>query len=217
MPGPTLEFLTDMIDLSEQLLAGRETMWEPRDLPGRYGRAIRSIEHLVEIMRCECVVAGGWAVWHHGYVARLTQDIDVVLPADRIEEFLRAASVSGFEILPQPEGSWPKVRHKETDVKVDILPEGAHPGSRSRPAPTTIPHPIRLGADVGSLRYIELLPLIELKLAAARLKDELDVEELILANPDRIGEIRSYLATVHPDYVAAFERLVERARERQDH
>src|SRR5438309_1400371 len=80
-------------------------------------------------------LGGGWAVWHHGYVGRLTQDIDIVLPGDQIEAFLQAAGVSGFEVLPQVEGRWPKVRHKETDVKVDILPEGARPGTTAKPAP----------------------------------------------------------------------------------
>ena len=71
------------------------------------------------------VVAGGWAVWHHGYVARLTRDINIVLPKDRIDEFLRLASVTGFEVMPLPEGRWPKLRHKDMDIDVDLLPEGA--------------------------------------------------------------------------------------------
>src|SRR5438034_10476890 len=107
-------------------------------------------------MQCPSVLAGGWAVWRHGFVGRVTQDLDIVLPADRIEEFLRTAAVSGFEVLPQPEGRWPKVRHKETDVRVDVLPEGGRPGTLARPAPTTIRHPSDLGAEGCTLRYISL-------------------------------------------------------------
>jgi hypothetical protein len=192
-------------------------MLEPQDLPGRYGRVVKAVDHVLKVMNCESVVAGGWAVWRHGFEGRMTQDIDIVLPADRVEEFLRVASVSGFEILPQPKGRWPKVLHKETQTKVDILPEGARPGTAKAPAPTTIPHPSRMGATPGVLHYIHLASLVELKLAAGRARDEADVIELVRANVDKIDSIRQHLTTVHADYVAAFDALVQEAREQQDH
>ena len=110
---------------------------------------IRAIDHLLEVLRCESVLAGDWAVWRHGYFGRMTQDVDLVLPTDRIDEFLQVASVSGFDVLPQPKGRWPTVLHKDTEVTVDILPEGARPGTASNPAPTTIPHPSLIGAIAG--------------------------------------------------------------------
>ena len=64
------------------------TMFAPQDLPGRYGRVVKAIDHLLSVLGCESVIAGGWAVWHHGYLARLTQDIDIVLPKDRVAELL---------------------------------------------------------------------------------------------------------------------------------
>jgi hypothetical protein len=212
----TLEFLTERLELADQLLAGRETMLEPQDLPGRYGRAVKAVDHLLQVLACPAVLAGGWAVWRHGFVGRVTQDLDIVLPADRVEEFLRVAAVSGFEVLPRPEGRWPKVLHKDTGVKVDIVPEGGRPGTASRPAPTTIPHPNALGAVGATLHYLSLPTLIELKLAAGRGRDESDVIELIRVNLDRLDTIRARLATVHADYVRAFDRLVERAREQRD-
>jgi hypothetical protein len=212
----TLEFLTEQLELGDQLRAGRRTMFEPQDLPGRYGGVVKAVDHLLGALGCESVLAGGWAVWHHGFVGRLTQDIDIVLPRDQVAEFMRLAAMSGFEILPQPEGRWPKVRHKDTDIEVDVLPEGGRPGTAARPAPTTIGHPRALGAAGPALRYIALPALIELRLAAARPRDAGDVAELVRANPDRVGEIRNHLATVHADYVREFNRLAERAREQQD-
>lgn len=216
MPGVTLEFLTQQLELADQLLAGRESMLAPQDLPGRYGRVIKAIDHLLKVIGCPSVLAGGWAVWHHGFVGRITQDVDIVLPADQVEEFLRVAALAGFEVLPQPPGRWPKVRHKDTDVKVDILPEGARPGTASQPAPTMIANPSVMGAEGVTLCYINLPSLIELKLAAGRPRDEGDVAELIRTNLDKIDIIRSHLATVHADYVQAFDRLVERARNQED-
>jgi len=216
MASISLESLTERLDLCDQLLFGRHRMLAPQDLPGRYGRIIKAIDHVLESVACESVVAGGWAVWFHGFEGRMTQDVDIVLAADRIEEFLRVAAVAGFEVIAQKPGRWPKIRHKETGIKVDILPEGAQPGTPARLAPTTIPHPSKLGAAGTKLRYIELAPLIELKLAAGRPQDEADVAKLVLENPDTVTAIRQHLASVHADYVTAFDQLVERARDQDD-
>src|SRR5262245_57235186 len=212
----TLEALTERLELADQLLAEGARRFEPEDLPGRYGRVIQAVNHLLRVLACDSVLAGGWAVWRHGFLGRMTQDIDIVLPAARIDEFLRTAAVSGFEVLPQQPGRWPKVRHKDTGIQVSILPEGARPGTATRPAPTTIPHPSNIGAATGKLRYITLPALIELKLAAGRGRDESDVIELMRVNMDQVEAIRTHLASVHSDYVAAFDRLVERAQEQQD-
>ncbi len=209
--------LREKLAIVDALYEGRETMLEPQDLPGRFGRVVKAIDRLIKALKCESVLAGGWAVWRHGFEGRFTHDVDIALAADRVEEFLRAAAVSGFEVQPQPKGRWPKVIHKDTKVKVDILPEGERPGTASHPAPTTIPHPAQMGARRDRLRYITLERLIELKLAAGRAQDDADVIKLIQVNPDRIDAIRQHLATVHADYVASFNRLVQRAEEQVDH
>jgi hypothetical protein len=216
MGGISLAFLTEQLELADQLFDGRETMLDPQDLPGRFGRVVKAVDHLLEAMGCESVLGGGWAVWRHGFLGRLTQDIDIVLPADRVAEFLRVAAVSGFDILPQAQGRWPKMLHKDTNVKVDILPQGARPGTATKLAPTTIRHPGAMGAEGFTLRYISLPALIELKIAAGRGRDEGDVIELVRVNEDQIDTIRQHLLTVHADYVAAFDRLVQRAREQED-
>src|SRR5579862_3420026 len=100
----TLDFLREQLALGEVLHAQRGTMFAPQDLPGRYGRVVAAIDHVLQVLNCGSVVAGGWAVWRHGYFGRMTQDIDIVLPKERIDDFLQAAAVSGFENLTQPEG-----------------------------------------------------------------------------------------------------------------
>jgi len=212
----TAQRLADQLELADLLRAGRDRMLEPQDLPGRYGRVVRALDRLLDAIRTEAVVAGGWAVWRHGYLGRVTQDVDIVVPAGAIDELMRVAAVSGFEVVPARGGMWPKLRHKESDVGVDILPEGATPGTASNPAPTTIPHPSRLGAEIGRLKYIELAGLVELKLAAGRARDESDVVELILANPDRVHAVRQHLAAIHERYVERFDELAARAREQAD-
>ena len=209
----TPEVLTEQLELAEALRAGGTNMTEPQDLPGRYGRVIRAVNHVLRAIGSEAVLAGGWAVWRHGYIGRVTQDVDVVVPADRVDDFVRTASVAGFEPLPRRPGRWPKLTHRETGVQVDLLPEGERPGTPSRPAPTTLPHPSTLGASGDQLRYITLPALIHLKLAAGRARDESDVVELLRANPAQVDAIRKHLASVHVAYVTALDRLAERARE----
>lgn len=211
-----LEALSEQVELADRLLNGRSHMFEPQDLPGRFGRVIRAIDHLLQVVDSESVLGGGWAVWRHGFHGRMTQDVDIVLPADRIDAFLQAASLSGFEVLPHSPGRWPKLMHKETGIKVDILPEGQRPGTVSRPAPTTLPAPSALGASGPALRYMTLPALVQLKLAAGRARDESDVVELIRANPQEVAPVREHLASIHPDYVSAFDRLVQRAQDQRD-
>src|SRR5262249_25660485 len=129
---------------------------------------------------------------------------------------LRLAELSGFEQIPQPEGRWPKVRHKETDIRVDIMPEAARPGVAAKLAPTTIRHPLAMGGQGAALVYISLPALIELKIAAGRIGGEHDVVELIRANPDQVDAIRQHLATIHVDYVNVFDELLGRATTQED-
>lgn len=212
----TLEFLHDQLELADALLTGRNQMFEPQDLPGRYGGVVRAVDRVLCALDCEAVLAGGWAVWRHGYLGRVTQDLDVVVPADRVDEFVKIASISGFDLLSTQTGNWPKLQHKDTGTQLDLLPEGGRPGTLAHPAPTTIPHPARMGAGRGVLRYISLPHLIELKLAAGRARDDSDIIELIRANQDQVEPIRQHLAAVHADYASSFDKLTVRAADQRD-
>jgi len=213
MATVSLQNLTEILELSDDLVSGKDTMFDPQDLPGRFGRVVHAVDRMLSALNCEGLLAGGWAVWRHGYIGRVTQDLDIVLPAGRIEEFLRVAAVSGFDVIPVKEGIWPKVRHRDTGIQVDILPEGGRPGTQAHLAPTLIAHPTHMGARPGGLQYLPLASLIELKLAAGRARDESDVVELLRANPDQIDSLRNHLQIVHGDYVTAFDRLRQRAKE----
>src|SRR5207237_3139274 len=56
MSAVTLEFLKENLELGEQLLAGRDSMFEPQDLPGRYGRVVKAIDHLLQLLDCVSVL-----------------------------------------------------------------------------------------------------------------------------------------------------------------
>src|SRR5260370_38963986 len=124
MQQVTPSFLAEQLELADTVLAGRDAMLEPQDLPGRYGRVVKAIDRILQATSIEAVLGGGWAVWRHGYVGRVTQDIDIALPADRIEEFRQVAAVSGFDMLPSKTGPWPQMVPKETKERADNLSEG---------------------------------------------------------------------------------------------
>ena len=207
--------LVEMVELAETLYEKRSQMHEPQDLPGRFGRVIKAIDRVLKAIEAESVLAGGWAVWHHGMPERITRDLDIVIATDKIEDFLQAASVAGFQVLARKPGRWPKLIHKETGVGVDLMPEGARPGRPDRPAPIMIRNPHDLGAEGRRLRYINFVSLIELKVAAGRGKDEVDVMELLKASPEAIPVIRHHLASSHAEILARFDRLAARAQEEQ--
>ena len=116
-------------------------MFEPQDLPGRYGRVIAALDHVLAAIEGQAVLGGGWAVWRHGFFGRMTQDVDIVLPAQAIGDFLQVASVSGFEVLDPPAGRWPKLRHRGSDVMVDICRKAL--GLERPPGPLRRPSRIR--------------------------------------------------------------------------
>jgi hypothetical protein len=138
----TKDFLAERLELADQLRDGVSKMLEPQDLPDRYGRVIKALDRLLQLAQSEAVLGGGWAVWHHGYVGRVTQDVDVVLAADRMLEFLRVAAVSGCDVLPRPQGRWPKLLHKETGSRSTSYPRAnAAEPPRGRPPRYFRTHP----------------------------------------------------------------------------
>ena len=64
----TNDALTQHLELADVLVAGRDRMIEPQDLPGQYGRVVRALDRVLAACDCEAVVGGGWAMWRHGYL-----------------------------------------------------------------------------------------------------------------------------------------------------
>jgi hypothetical protein len=86
MRAITLEHVRERLELADQLREGRDSMFEPEDLPGRYGGVVRALNHLLAAVDAEAVLGGGWAVWRHGFLGRVTQDVEIVLAAGRARD-----------------------------------------------------------------------------------------------------------------------------------
>ena len=196
-------------------------MSQPSALPGRFGRVVRDLERLLRATAVRAVVAGGWSVWHHGYVGRVTEDVDIVIPQCSEVDLLSNAMLFGFELVPVNPGSWPKLEHPslehpslehtETGIRVDLMPEGRYPGIPSRLAPIPIGHPLRYVDGLDQLDFISLPGLFELKLGARRAKDIADLVELIKVNQTKLDVIRIHLQSASPAYASEFEALIVQA------
>ena len=205
--------LAEQLQLADQLSRLDRRMMQPNELPGRYGRVITDLERLLRATQTAAVVAGGWAVWRHGYVGRVTDDVDVVIPQTNQGDLLEDAKLFGFEVLQTPPGVWPKLVHLATDIEVALMPEHAIPGTQSNPGPLPIRHPGRYGGIIERLRYVPLANLIELKLGAGRAKDIADCIELIKVNRTATDELHEALSELHPKLAEKFETLVRQADE----
>jgi len=82
--------------IREELRCMNAAESKPEDLPGRYGRTIADLKRLLQAIETLSVVAGGWAVWHHGMAGRVTEDIHIVVAQDSIEDLKRHATTFGF-------------------------------------------------------------------------------------------------------------------------
>ncbi len=150
-------------------------------------------------------VMGGMAVFAHGH-ERMTNDVDVLLTRAGLEQFRRLFVPKHYQ---QVAGRSRRFLDKKDGVTVDILVTGLYPG-RGEPGPIAFPDPQKVGQRIGRIQYIDLVTLVQLKLAARRHQDFADVVNLIdVHNLDE-----SFADRLHPsvrrDYI---ECLEEKRRE----
>jgi hypothetical protein len=150
-------------------------------------------------------VMGGMAVNAHQYV-RTTADVDFLLTPEGFAEFKRLFVPRYYEMVA---GAPRRFRDRKSKVNVDILLTGLYPGS-GNPGPIAFPDPAQVCATIDKRQVVDLLNLIQLKLAARRHRDFADVVELIRYN----GLDESFGKNLHSSVQADFiECLEEKHRE----
>lgn len=150
-------------------------------------------------------VMGGMAVNAHKY-QRTTGDLDVLLTAEGFEEFKKRFVPKQYDTV---EGRARRFTDCTNEIGLDILITGRYPGS-GKPGPIVFPDPDEVSETVNQVRVVDLVTLIQLKLAARRHRDFGDVVELI-----RFNELdESFLNKLHPSVRRDFiECLEEKRRE----
>jgi len=139
----------------------------------------RKVAHKLEELGIPYAIAGGMALGAHRFV-RATVDVDVLVTAGGLKEI--HANLDGRGFVPPFTGSR-NLRDAETGVRIEFLVEGQFPGD-GKPKPVAFPNPVSACEAINGIRYLRLIPLIEIKLASGmtnpgRLRDLADVQELI--------------------------------------
>jgi hypothetical protein len=150
-------------------------------------------------------VVGGMAVLAHHY-RRTTDDVDILLTAEGYAAFRRLFAQYGFAAVP---GRPRRFVDQTSGITCDVLVTGRFPGS-GRPGPIAYPHPADVSEVINDKRIVNLVTLIQLKLAARRHQDFADVVNLIRFNHLDEAFLSQLHPSVHSDYI---ECLDEKRRE----
>jgi hypothetical protein len=152
--------------------------------------ALRKINKRLTELKVSYAIAGGMALFHHGY-RRFTEDVDILVTREALQTIHQA--LDGLGYVPPFKGS-KNLRDAEFGVKIEFIVTGDYPGD-GKPKPVSFPDPNDVAIELAGVRCINLPTLITLKIASgmtnpARLKDLADVQELIkrLQLPSEFGE-----------------------------
>lgn len=146
---------------------------------GAVQKTLRQVTNRLEELGVPYAVAGGLALFYHGY-QRFTQDVDILVTKESLK--LIHDKLEGRGYLPPFTGS-KHLRDTSTGVKVEFLTTGEFPGD-GKPKPVAFPDPAVVRVEVSGMWFLRLPTLVELKLASGmtsvhRGKDIVDVQALI--------------------------------------
>ncbi len=146
---------------------------------GPVHESLHRIALKLQELKIPYAIAGGMALVAHGY-DRNTVDVDVLVTPEGLQAVHQA--LEGLGYVPPFRGS-KQLRDVETSVRIEFLVSGQYPGD-GKPKPVAFPNPADVAVEIGGVKYLGLVSLIELKLASGishpgRVKDLGDVQELI--------------------------------------
>ena len=150
-------------------------------------------------------IVGGMAVNAHGH-QRTTGDVDFLLTSASFNGFLQIVAAGEFTRIS---GRPRRFLDPVTGIPFDVLIAGMFPGN-GKPGPITFPDPDLVGEGIRGNRYVNLLTLVQLKLAARRYKDFGDVVDLIRTHALDEAFAEKLAPSVRADYI---ECLEEKRRE----
>ena len=141
-------------------------------------KTLRGITARLEELNVDYAIAGGMALFFHGY-RRFTEDVNVLVTPTGLATIHERLEGRGY-IRPFEKSK--NLRDAETRVKIDFLVTGQFPGD-GKPGPVSFPTPSDVAVERDGVRVVDLPAIIQLKLASGkdpgRMKDLADVQELI--------------------------------------
>ncbi len=172
---------------------------------GPVHQTMRLLVQRLEKAQIPYAILGGMAVNAHGH-ERMTKDVDVLLTREGLDKFRQLFVPRYYEPVP---GRARRFVDRKNQRTVDFLVAGHFPG-RGAPGPIAFPDPQEVREQVKKIQYVNLVTLMQLKLAARRHQDFADVVSLIAVH--NLDE--SFLGHLHPSLHQDFiECLEEKRRE----
>ena len=166
-------------------------------------RTLRKIAGQLDELGISYAIVGGMALGAHHFV-RATVDVDILVNGDGLAKLHTELDGRGFV---RPFAGSRNLKDVETGVRIEFLVQGQYPGD-GKPKPVAFPDPAACGELINGIRFLQLPPLIEIKLASGmtnpgRLRDLADVQELI-----RVLKLpRNYSLSLHSFVRLKFEEL----------
>jgi hypothetical protein len=141
---------------------------------------LRNLTRTLNELGVDYAVAGSMAMFLHGF-RRFTEDVDVLVTREGLAKIHEALEGRGYV---KPFTASKNLRDARTGVKIGFLISGQYPGD-GKPGPIVFPVPELASKEIDGIRFLDLVPLIELKLASGRAahrgRDLDDVQSLIQA------------------------------------
>jgi hypothetical protein len=154
---------------------------------------LRTLTQTLNELGVDYAVAGSMAMFLHGY-RRFTEDVDILVTREGLAKIHENLEGRGYL---KPFEASKNLRDTRTGVKIDFLISGQYPGD-GKPGPIAFPIPSQASINTAGMLCIDLVPLIELKLASGRAahrgKDLDDVQALIQA----LSLPREFADRIHP-------------------
>jgi len=145
---------------------------------GAVQTTLRRIAQRLDELGIDYAIAGGMCLSRHGF-QRFTQDVDVLVTPEGLKQIHDSLDGLGYV---RPFEASKNLRDVETGVRIDFLVSGQYPGD-GRPGPIAFPIPSAVAKVIDGVRYVDLVPFIQLKLASGqashRGRDLDDVQDLI--------------------------------------
>jgi len=153
-------------------------------------------------------IMGGMAVNAHGH-QRTTADVDLLVTAEGLAEFRRRFVPKNYDTIPQRTR---RFTDRTTQVTIDFLVAGLYPGS-GKPGAIAFPDPNAVSENIAEKCVVNLMTLIQLKLAAQQYQDFADVVSLI-----RVHNLdEAFGARLHPSVRRDYIECLEEKRREDDY
>ncbi len=170
--------------LSYEQLLNRDLDWALREGSMHFEGAsavhktLRRIADRLEELGVDYAIAGGMALFFHGY-RRFTEVVDVLVTPAGLE--IIHANLEGLGYV-KPFANSKNLRDAETGVKIDFLVSGQYPGD-GKPGPVAFPDPNGASIELDGIQVLSVDSIVQLKLASGkeshRAGDLNDVQKLI--------------------------------------